>query len=68
MTLSPGLAGGVGLQGGTGVRAGESIRRAPGLGQRCLYRIQLLTGCLQLDAEQRGVRAVAGFLRQRAGL
>lgn len=67
MTLSLGLAGGVGLQGGTGVRGGESILRAPSLGQRCLYRFQLLTACLQLDPKQCCVRAVAGFLRQRGG-
>lgn len=63
MTLSPGLAGGVGLQGGAGVRWGESVLRAPGLGQCCLYRIQLFAACLQLDPKQCCIRAIAGFLR-----
>lgn len=65
MTLSPGLAGRVGLQGGTGVRWRESILCAPGLGQCCLYCIQLFTARLQLDPKQRCVCAIAGFLRQR---
>lgn len=46
MTLSLGLAGGFGLQGGTGVRWEDSILRAPGLGQCCLYCIQLFTARL----------------------
>ena len=65
MTLSPGLAGGIGLQGGTGVKWGGSVLRAPGVGQCCLYHVQLLTARLQLDPKQCCVCAVAGFLRQR---
>lgn len=65
MTLSLGLAGGFGLQGGTGVRWEDSILRAPGLGQCCLYCIQLFTARLQLDPKQCCICAIAGFLRQR---
>lgn len=65
MTLSLGLAGGFGLQGGTGVRREDSILHAPGLGQCCLYCIQLFIARLQLDPKQRCICAIAGFLRQR---
>lgn len=43
----------------------ESILRAPGLGQCCLYRIQLFTAHLQLDPKQCSICAITGFLRQR---
>lgn len=47
------------------MRRGESVFRAPGLGQCCLYRIQLFTARLQLDPKQRCICAIARFLRQR---
>lgn len=47
------------------MRRGDSVLSAPGLGQCCLYRVQLFTVRLQLDPKQRCVCAVAGFLRQR---
>lgn len=65
MTLSPGLTGGGGVQRGTGVRWGNSVLCAPGLGQCCLYRIQVFTARLQLDPKQCCICAIAGFLRQR---
>lgn len=67
MTLSPGLAGGIGLQGGTGVKGRGSVLCAPGLGQCRLNHVQLLAARLQLDPKQCCIRAVAGFLRQRGG-